>query len=185
MKPPYLLTSMIPFGDSINGDLMDDKGNLSNNSSLGTAVDNLSKFAGAGTLNIMDWGVKVITILFVLGVILMIAALMFKNGQWQKSAQGLMLFSFVALLMIRGIAIIVLSFRSGMDVEEALNGGLNILIYAGIYLGIIGALISFIFKLAYVLIEHPEYRRWSKNVFNISIVMMVFAMIGPYLFKIM
>ncbi|MEV6689047.1 hypothetical protein AB0N28_27505, partial [Streptomyces sp. NPDC051130] len=148
-------------------------------------IDKLTAFSGSGTLNVMDWGVKAITVLFILGVLLMIMSIIFKNGQWQKWGQSTMLWSFLAMLALRAIPLIILSVRSGMDVNEAFTALISSLTQIAIFLGVIGVLLSLLFKFAYKLIEHPEYHRWSKNVLNVSIIMMFFAMIGPFVFGIL
>lgn len=148
-------------------------------------IDKLTTFSGSGTLNVMDWGIKAITVLFILGVLLMIMSIIFKNGQWQKWGQSTMLWSFLAMLALRAIPLTILSVRSGMDVNEAFTALISSLTQIAIFLGVIGVLLSLLFKFAYKLIEHPEYHRWSKNVLNVSIIMMFFAMIGPFVFGIL
>ncbi|SPU40735.1 double stranded beta helix domain-containing protein [Lysinibacillus capsici] len=115
----------------------------------------------------------------------MIMSIIFKNGQWQKWGQSTMLWSFLAMLALRAIPLTILSVRSGMDVNEAFTALISSLTQIAIFLGVIGVLLSLLFKFAYKLIEHPEYHRWSKNVLNVSIIMMFFAMIGPFVFGIL
>lgn len=148
-------------------------------------IDQLVELGGVGTVSFMDWGIKAITILFILGVILMIMSIIFKNGQWQKWGQSTMLWSFLSMLLVRAIPISILSFRNGVDVDEAFSALILSLTQIAIFLGVIGILLSFLFKFANKLIEHPEYHRWSKNVFNVSLIMMAFAFIAPFVFGIL
>lgn len=183
---PFVLNvyASLPYGE-ISDDVFEDGQFKNTSGTLEGGLSNLRSTAGEFTLSVMDWGTKGIGILFIIGVLLMILALIFKNGQWQKYAQTTMLFSFISMLMVRGTAIVILSFRNGMDIDDALSGGLIALVQISIFLGVTGILISFLLKLAYKLIEHPEYHRWSKNVLNVSILMILFSLVGPYLFSIM
>lgn len=181
-----LLLNASPFliDPSKNGGI-DNNGNIVvGDTKLDGTISVIEKIAGNGTLSIFDWGVKVIAIIFVLAVLLMIMAFIFKNGQWQKWGQSTMMISFVAMLLIRAIPIIILSFRSEMDVTESLNGALGALSQVAIFLGVVGIMLSLLFKFAYKLIEHPEYHRWSKNVLNVSVLMMILALGGPVIFGI-
>ncbi|MFJ7890387.1 hypothetical protein ACIQYL_20205 [Lysinibacillus xylanilyticus] len=155
------------------------------NNQLDGLLDKISSNSGINTLSIMDWGIKAITVMFILGVLLMIMAIIFKNGQWQKWGQSTMLWSFIAMLGIRAIPLTILSVKSGMDVNEAFTALISSLSQMAIFLGVIGLLLSLLFKFAFRLIEHPEYHRWSKNVLNVSLLMMLFATIGPFVFGIL
>lgn len=158
---------------------------IPNDSNIDGVIDHLLEISGVSTVSFMDWGIKAITILFILGVILMIMAIIFKNGQWQKWGQSTMLWSFLSMLIVRAIPITILSFRNGVDVNEAFSALILSLTQMAIFLGVIGVLLSYLFKFAYKLIEHPEYHRWSKNVFNVSLIMMMFALIAPFVFGIL
>lgn len=46
-------------------------------------------------------GVNIFSISFVLGVIVMVMALITKNGQWMKWATGSMIFSFISMMSMR------------------------------------------------------------------------------------
>ena len=46
-------------------------------------------------------GVNIFSISFILGVIVMVMALITKNGQWMKWATGSMIFSFVSMIAMR------------------------------------------------------------------------------------
>lgn len=164
--------------DQENGQLIN-----SNPDVISNLVDNIASFSNGGPGMLMDWGAKAITVLFILGIILMIMSIIFKNGQWQKTAQALMLWSFISLLMVRAIPITILSFKSGVDVDDAFTALLASLSQIAIFLGVVGIMLSFLFRFAHKLIDHPEYHRWSKNVLNVSIIMMFFAAVAPFIFN--
>lgn len=153
----------------------------------GSLTDSLAGLKDASatlTINFVDWGSIVIAILFVIGIVMMLASIMFKNGQWQKWGQGTMLMSFLALLAIRAFPVVILSFRTGNDINDALTDGLAVFSQIALFLCVVGILLSILFRFAYVLIKHPEYHRWSKNVFNVSTMMIFVALIAPYIFKL-
>ncbi|MCM3389980.1 hypothetical protein M3649_17820 [Ureibacillus chungkukjangi] len=166
---------------------VNEKGEILTNS--GTSREEVSnsliELGSTGALKAMDWGVNAITIVFIVGVIMMIMAIIFKVGQWQKFAQTTMLWSFISMLLLRAIPITILSFRSDADVDQAFSAALAALCQVAIFVGVTGILLSFLFRFGYKLIEHPEYHRWSKNILNVSVIMIFFALVGPFLFGIM
>lgn len=138
-----------------------------------------------GTPAALDWGTKGITVIFIAAVLLMIMAIIFKNGQWQKFAQSSMLWSFIAMMVIRAIPLTILSIQGGMDVDDAFNTMIAGLTQLSLFLGVTGIMLSFLFRFIHKLIKHPEYHRWSKNVFSMSLLMMLFALVGPLLFSVL
>ncbi|MBQ0140376.1 MAG: hypothetical protein KBT36_13905 [Kurthia sp.] len=152
----------------------------------GSLTDTIAGLKGASStliVDFVDWGSIVIAILFVIGVVMMLVSIMFRNGQWQKWGQGTMLMAFLALLAIRAFPIVILSFKSGTDINDALTDGLAVFSQIALFLCVVGILLSILFRFAYALIKHPEYHRWSKNVLNVSIMMIFVALIAPYIFK--
>ena len=186
MKLPLVIASaLFPLGDPSKNGGVDENGDfITNGSDLSSTLDKLKTESSFLTVDVWDVGLKIITIFFILGVLLMIMSIIFKNGQWQKWAQGTMLVSFVAMIFIRGIPIVILSFKSKMDVHEAFDGLLIVLEQVTIFMGITGLFLGLLFRLAYKLIEHPEYHRWSKNVIGISAAMMFFSIFGPMIFRV-
>lgn len=150
-----------------------------------SVINTLMDLGTQGTLKFVDWGTSGITIVFVAAVIMMIMAIIFKVGQWQKFAQTTMLWSFIAMLFMRAIPITILSFQSDADVDQAVNSALTALSHITIFIGMTGILLSFLFKFAFKLIEHPDYHRWSKNLIGVSILMIFFSVLSPYVFGIM
>lgn len=148
-------------------------------------VNDLFDLGGKATEKIFTWGINVITIVFLCAVIMMIMSILFKNGQWQKFAQTTMLWTFLSMVMLRAVPTIILSFRSEGDVDDAFSTALLAISQITIFIGLIALMLSLLFRLAHKLIEHPEYHRWSKNTLNVSLMMILFALIGPYIFGIM
>ena len=134
--------------------------------------------------NAYPWGIKVITIIFVIAALVMVLSAIFKNGQWQKYSQSTMFFSFISLLFLRGLPIIALSIKSSVDVDVALATSLVILATGIFYLCGISAGISDVFNTGYRLIAHPEFHRWSKNLRGVAALMFIFAFVIPWLFPL-
>ncbi|WP_306010110.1 MULTISPECIES: hypothetical protein [Bacillus] len=133
---------------------------------------------------VYSWGVTLITALFIVGTVVMIMSLLFKNAQWQKFGQGTMLYSFIVMLVLRGLPILILSIRSANDVDLLLNQVISILSYSTVFIGLVGIAASFLFRFGFRLIEHPDFHRWSKNLLTVSIMMMIFSFVVPFLFPL-
>ena len=155
-----------------------------------TPTSSDSLFGGiAGSLesllrSLYNWGVIIITALFVIGTLVMILSILFRNGQWQKYAQGTMFISFVVMLVLRGMPILLLSIKSSKDIDILLHDLISALSNAAIFLGITSIFVSLLFRFGYRLIEHPEFHRWSKNLLSVSILMMIFSIVIPIIFPI-
>lgn len=133
---------------------------------------------------VYSWGIKFITILFIVATLVMILSALFKNGQWQKYGQLTMLLSFVSMLVLRGLPIIVLSVRGTNDVDVLLQETLSMLSFGVIFLCIISFAVSFLFGFGYKLIAHPEFHRWAKTLRSVSVLMVIFAIAIPLFFPI-
>ncbi|MGF9978915.1 hypothetical protein [Viridibacillus arvi] len=148
-------------------------------------MDDLFTEGSSFAVSIFDWGIKAITILFVIGIIVMIMAFIFKHGQWQKYAQSTMMWSFIAMLILRGAPIIFLSLQTKEDIDVAMQTALSTLAQVAIFIGIVGICVSLLFKFGHTLIKHPEYYKWYKNARNVSIIMIVFSLVGPIIFALL
>lgn len=148
-------------------------------SSKGFAEGVFSEISGT-MVSLYDWGIDIITITFLLGTIVMILSIMFKNGQWQKYAQSTMLITFIVMLLMRGVPIIVLSINSPDDIDMMLLSGVNVLGAIAIFIAAISLPISLLFKFGYHLIEHPKYHRWSRNLLSVAALMTALALIIPW-----
>lgn len=131
---------------------------------------------------VYDWGIFIITAIFIIGSIVMILSMIVKNGQWQKYAQVTMFISFVVMLVLRGFPILILSVKSMGDVNILLTKLVSQLSGAAVFLGLTGIAASLLFRFFYKLIEHPDFHRWSKNLLGVSVIMMISSIVIPILF---
>ncbi len=134
---------------------------------------------------IYTWSVVILTILFVAGTLVMILSALFKNGQWQKYGQITMLMSFLTMLVLRGLPIIILSIQSAADVDLLLRETLSLLGFGAVFLCLISIAVSFLFNFGYQLIAHPEFHRWAKNLRGVAALMLIFAVVIPWLFPLL
>lgn len=128
------------------------------------------------------WAIDIFTVMFVVGTIVMIMSIAFKNGQWQKYAQGTMLITFVIMLLMRGLPIILLSINTTDDIDILFTAGVSLLSAIAIMIAVMSMGISADFKFNYHMIEHPKYHRWSRNLFSVAILMTFLAILVPWIF---
>ncbi|WP_028393900.1 hypothetical protein [Bacillus cihuensis] len=143
----------------------------------------LSDFGGL-VKPLYGWGIDLVTALFVIGTVVMIMSILFRNGQWQKYAQGTMFISFIVMLTLRGLPIIILSLKTAKDIDVLISDSVSTLSFVAVFLGLISISVSFLFRFGYKLIEHPEFHKWSKNLISVSILMMALALTIPFLFPL-
>ena len=148
-------------------------------------MDELIQVGASGALQFFDWGILAITVLFLAGIIAMIMAMIFKNGQWQKYSQLTMFWSFATMLILRGVPLIIFSTQSGADIDAGFDVFINAMSQIAIFIGFVGIAVSLLFKFGNHLIDHPEFYRWSKNARNVSVVMMMFALSAPVIFALL
>ncbi|MEK3977368.1 hypothetical protein MKZ20_21610 [Psychrobacillus sp. FSL K6-2684] len=133
-------------------------------------------------VKLYSWGIIALTAVFVLGTLMMILSAIFKNGQWQKLGQNFMFWSFVSLLLLRGLPILILSIRNTNDIDSLFNEFIVSLSYTAVYLGVISLACGLMFKLGHKLIKHPEFYRRSKTLFMVSIIMVSLSILIPNVF---
>lgn len=143
-----------------------------------------SFFDDAFMNRLFDGGVKALLILFGLGILVMIMSAIFKNGQWQKYAQGTLLWSFLAICILRGIGLLIVTIQSVNDVENLLALGLTWMTHIALFLGLVGFVVSLMYKFAHALIKHPDYYKSSKLSFGVSLVMIMLALFVPPLINL-
>lgn len=148
-------------------------------------MDEIIQIGAGGALQFFDWGILGITILFLVGIIAMIMAMIFKNGQWQKYSQLTMFWSFVTMLILRGVPLIIFSTQSGADIDRGFDVFITAMSQIALFIGFVGIGVSLLFKFGNHLIDHPEFYRWSKNARNVSLVMMLFALSAPTIFALL
>lgn len=148
-------------------------------------MDELIQVGASGAMHIFDWGILAINVLFLAGIIGMIMAMIFKNGQWQKYSQLTMFWSLATMLILRGVPMIIFSTQTGADVDNTFDTFVIAMSMLSIMFGFSGILTSILFKIFNHFIDHPEFYRWSKNSLNVSIVMMIFALSAPTIFALL
>ncbi|BAR87647.1 MULTISPECIES: hypothetical protein [Bacillus cereus group] len=126
-------------------------------------------------------GVNIFSISFVLGVIVMVMALITKNGQWMKWATGSMIFSFISMMSIRLSVYFLFSsdvfsfmniFTDFLDLFKA-----TALIFTPFML-IAGIRLRRIHEST----KQPEYYRWANRVITGSCLLCMLAVLAPWLF---
>ena len=126
-------------------------------------------------------GVNIFSISFVLGVIVMVMALITKNGQWMKWATGSMIFSFISMMSLRLSVYFLFSsdvfsfmniFTDFLDLFKA-----TALIFTPFML-IAGIRLRKIHEST----KQPEYYRWSNRVITGSCLLCMLAVLAPWLF---
>lgn len=133
----------------------------------------------------LQWAVDIISIIFVVGVIAMIFSIIFKHGQWQKYAQSTLLWTFFSLIILKALPFIIFSLQNFNDVDNLFDSALIMTQQAAIYIGVIGISLSLLFKFSHKLIKHPEFFKWQKTSRNMSIIMISFSIIGPFVFSLL
>lgn len=133
----------------------------------------------------LHWAIQLITILFVVGVIVMIFAIIFKHAQWQKFAQGTLLWTFITMIVLKAIPFIIFSVQNVSGVDQLFTTTLTAVQQTALYLGVIGICASLLFKFAYRLIRHLEFFKWQKTARNMSAIMILFSILGPFVFSLL
>lgn len=143
----------------------------------------LSDISGSAVI-FFDLVATFLVIAFMFGIIFMLLSFLMKNGQWQKFAQGTMMGSFFALLVIRGYPILVYSVQNSEEFASFFEQTAIVLSYTSLFIGLISIAVSFLFKFGHRLIEHQDFYRWSKNLFGVAVVMMIFSVVVPIVFPL-
>ncbi|TKI39969.1 hypothetical protein [Bacillus mycoides] len=126
-------------------------------------------------------GIQVIAVLFIVGVVGMIFAMITKNGQWTQLSTGLMLFSFVTMLLFRVGPYLLFSkgVESLLDLVPDFLGFIQtIALIAVPFMLVIGIRLYGIFKA----VGQPEFYRWSKRIMLGSVLLFIVALVTPTIF---
>ncbi|UNL87529.1 hypothetical protein [Priestia koreensis] len=130
---------------------------------------------------VMDVGIKVITIMFVAAVIVMAFALLMKNGQWTKIGTGVMMGSFVAIIMLRVVPIFMLT-SDRMNITLFVNDTLDLLKHISFVAAIGMVIIGLFIRFLHQLLNHPDYFRWSKRLYIGALILTILSTFIPILF---
>ncbi|WP_209124489.1 hypothetical protein [Alkalihalobacillus sp. BA299] len=133
---------------------------------------------------VYNFGINMLTILFIAAIISMAFAIITKTGQWMKWATGTMVFSFIALLILRIGPIIFLTTNAvgiTLIVSDTVGFLKAVSFWAAIGMILVGLYIRLLHK---VVSDHPEYFRWSKGLFVGALILGVLSGVIPLLFKV-
>jgi len=133
---------------------------------------------------VYNFGINILTILFVAAIISMAFSIVTKTGHWMKWATGTMIFSFIALLILRIGPILFLTTNAvgiTLIVSDAVHFLKAIAFWAAIGMVLVGLYIRILHK---VVSNHPEYFRWSKGLFVGSMILGFLSGVIPLLFKV-
>lgn len=133
---------------------------------------------------VYNFGINILTIFFVAAVISMAFSIITKTGHWMKWATGTMIFSFIALLILRIGPILFLTTNVvgiTLIVSDTVYFLKEIAFWAAIGMVLIGAIIRLLHK---IVSNHPEYFRWSKSLFVGAFILGLLAGVIPLLFKV-
>lgn len=144
--------------------------------------DIVQSFGQSSLVPAYGWGITIITSTFVIGALMMILSALFKNGQWQKFGQNSMFFSFITLLLMRGLPILILSIRNTNDIDLLLHEFIITLSHSAIYLGVISIAASGLFKFGHNLVGHPEFYRRSRTLVMVSVIIVGLSLAIPKIF---
>ncbi len=147
---------------------------------LGGIAPEIDKWIGP----VYKMGIKILTIIFVAGIIGMSFAGLTKTGHWMKWATGAMLFSFIALLILRlGPTLFLTTNVVGFTL--IVNNTVTLLQMIA-FCATIGMILTSlgIRKLYTVVGNHPEYYKWSKGLGVAALVLGVLTAVIPVLFDV-
>jgi hypothetical protein len=133
---------------------------------------------------VYNFGINILTILFIAAIISMAFAIITKTGHWMKWATGTMIFSFIALLILRIGPILFLTTNVvgiTLIVSYTVHFLKAIAFWAAIGMILVGLYIRLLHK---VVSNHPEYFRWSKGLFVGAFILGLLSGVIPLLFKV-
>ncbi|MFK4011511.1 hypothetical protein [Bacillus cereus] len=126
-------------------------------------------------------GVNIFSISFILGVIVMVLALITKNGQWMKWATGSMIFSFVSMMAMR----LSVYFLFSSDVFSFMNiftDFLDLFKSTALIFTPFMLIAGIRLRRIHESTKQPEYYRWSNRVITGSCLLCMLAVLAPWLF---
>lgn len=123
-------------------------------------------------------GMTIITIIFVVSVCIMALSIVFKNGQWTKWSTGVMVLTLMIVLILRGGVILLFS-SDKVGITTLFTDTLELVKKIGIYAALVMVLVGVLMRYNHILINHPDYHRWSKRLIIGSIIILVLATLMP------
>lgn len=121
----------------------------------------------------------VFTIMFLIGVVKLGYSFVTKTGHVMKLSTGLLIWAPISFFFIR--LLIIMMFTTTSKNVTLLASEMIHLIQSTVYYTSIGIiLIGLVLFMFYRFIDHPEYSRWSKRLWAISLVLTLLATITPF-----
>ncbi|MGG6447662.1 hypothetical protein [Pseudobacillus badius] len=125
---------------------------------------------------------QIFTIIFVGAVVVLAGAITLKNGQWMKWSSNTMVFTLITILIIRLVPILFLTVNV-TSFTMLITAAIELLVHALFYFAVTMVLVSLFLKMLYRMFEHPKYFRWSRSLFNGSILVFILSLITPVIIQ--
>lgn len=171
---PILLTTNPFLGKDVETELKerDFSGNFS-------GLENLfNKLAPQGIDSLMLY----LSIIFVVSLLVMCFAIITKNGQWTKTSTNLLKGCFITLITFKIVPLIVFTITL-QGVKPFLLDSIGFIQSVGYFTAIGMILIGMFIHLLHMLIDHPEYLRWSKRLVLFAIFLTFISEVGTIFFN--
>ena len=141
-------------------------------------ASNVSYTIGDLTANIVEIGFNLFSILFVSAVVALAAAITLKHGQWMKWSTNTMIFTLIAILLIRLGPILFLTVNL-IGFKQLLQYTIHAVVTALFYISVGMMLISLFLNMLHRMFEHPKYFKWSRNLLNGSLIVFILSIFAP------
>lgn len=141
-------------------------------------TNGIGQAAGSMTASVVEIGFYLFAIMFVCGVVALAAAITLKHGQWMKWATNTMIFTMIAILLIRLGPILFLTLNL-VGFKLLLQYTISTIVVALFYISVGMLLVSLFLKMLHQMFEHPKYFKWSRNLFNGSIIVLLLSTFAP------
>lgn len=125
---------------------------------------------------------QIFTIIFVAAVVVLAGAITLKNGQWMKWSSNTMIFTVITILVIRLVPILFLTINM-IGFTMLLTATIELIVHTLFYIAVSMILISLFLKMLYRMFEHPKYFRWSRSLFNGSVLIIILSIITPVIIQ--
>lgn len=127
---------------------------------------------------IYNIGFKLFSIIFVAAILAMAGAITVKNGQWMKWSSNAMIFTLIAIILLKVIPILFLTIDvSGFN--QILTSITELIVHSLFYIAFAMFLISLFLKMLHRMFKHPKYFKWSRSLITGSILVIVLSVIMP------
>ncbi|WP_066412762.1 hypothetical protein [Sutcliffiella cohnii] len=133
---------------------------------------------------VYTFGINILTIIFIAGIIGMSFSIITKTGHWMKWAWGSMIISFIVLLILR-IGPILLLTTNVIGITLIVNDSIHLLKVTAFWAAIGMVLVGLAIRLLHIVVSHhPEYFRWSQGLFVGAFILGFLSGVIPLLFRV-